>query len=121
MDRQIRNAKVESTFLGYESHGILTCFLHLDYGGAGQGFGGHTLDSYSEEKKERIGTSYGMAFIKKILDVLEVEKWEDLPEVHLRADQEHGKVHGIGHILKDQWFYPDKDLKEYIPEGEEES
>ena len=38
---EIRNAVIQSTMLGYEDHGILTCFLHLDYSGAGQGFGGY--------------------------------------------------------------------------------
>ena len=119
METQIRNAVIENTMLGYEDHGILTCFLYLNYGGAGQGFGGYGLDSYDNETEKGIGTAYGLAFIIGILNVLEVDKWESLKGIHCRADTKRNKVHGIGHILKDQWFYPQKDLAKYLPEGEE--
>ena len=33
------NAKITSTHLGQEDHGIFTAWLQLDYGGSGQGFG----------------------------------------------------------------------------------
>ena len=32
-------AKIESTHLGYEDHGILTAHLYVDYGGSHQGIG----------------------------------------------------------------------------------
>lgn len=114
MPPEIRNAKIESTMLGYEDHGILTCFVHLDYGGSGQGFGGYGLDQYDKATDKRKGSAYGIAFIKGILDTLEVEKWEDLKGTHCRAEATFGKVLAIGHILKDKWFYPEKVLKEYI-------
>ena len=32
---EIKNAKIESTMLGTEDHGIMTCYLYLDYGDKG--------------------------------------------------------------------------------------
>ncbi len=109
MGREIKNAIIESTSLGKEGHGILSCMIHLNYGGAGQGFGGHGFDEWDASQKKRIGCAYGMRYLARILEVLEVDTWEKLPGTHLRADAEWGKIHGIGNILKDLWFYPDKE------------
>ena len=110
---EIKNAIVESTQLGYEDHGILTCMLMLNYDGSGQGFGGYGLDEYDKDTEKRRGTAYGLAFIMKILGVLEVSNWESVKGKHIRVDADNGKVYGIGNILKDKWFYPEKDLTEY--------
>lgn len=67
------NAKIKSTMLGYEDHGILTCFLMLEQDGSGQGFGGYRLDA--PHNKPSIFTDF---WIKKILWVVGVDKWEDL-------------------------------------------
>lgn len=111
MSTELMNAKIRSTMLGREDHGILTAFLNLDYGSGGQSFGGYALDEWvgprSSEGK-RIGTAYGMEFIAEILRVLEVETWEKLPGTVCRVRAEHSKVHAIGHFLKDQWFEPEK-------------
>ncbi|NIQ78453.1 MAG: hypothetical protein GTN93_10245 [Anaerolineae bacterium] len=83
--------------------------IDLDYGGSGQGFGGYGFDNPKNPGKydgKRIGTAYGCEFIRRLLDTLEVEKWEDLPGTHVRADSEMTKVYRIGHILKDKWFDP---------------
>ena len=71
--------KIESVNLGYEDHGILTCWLHFDFGGAGQGFGGYCLDIYDEKKGKRIGQAAGMDFIVRILEACGVDSWEELP------------------------------------------
>lgn len=76
MEREI--AKIVKTTLGYEDHGILTFFLHLEYGGGGQGAGGYALDRYSEMAKRRVGTEEGCEFIIRVLRACGVSKWEDL-------------------------------------------
>lgn len=114
---ETKNATIESTHLGVEDHGIMTCYLHLKYHGSGQGFGGYALDRQNGErdtKSRRIGTAYGCEFIKRILETVGVDRWEKLPGKHIRVRADHSKVHGIGHIIEDQWFMPDEDLKEFI-------
>ena len=113
MDRKVANAVIDGTHLGNEDHGIMTAYVYLDYGGNYQGFGGYGLDTYEQKDKRRVGTAYGMEFVIRILKTVGVSKWEDLVGKHVRVDQEHGKVHGIGNIIKDVWFYPEKDL-EYL-------
>lgn len=110
MNREIKNAKITGTMLGYENHGIMTCVLWLDCGGVGQKFGGYALDSVDNETKIRSGTKYGMDFIVAILETLGMEKWEDLKGTNIRVECSHTKVFRIGHYLKDQWFCPE-DLK----------
>ena len=94
---ETRNAKIVSTMLGIEDHGIMTCMLTLDYGGVTQGFGGYNL---------KYGP-YGVKFLREILETVGVSEWEDLPGKHIRAVSNLSKVHCIGHITNDQWFEPE--------------
>ena len=36
---RIKNAIIENVTLGFEDHGIMTSYIHVDYGGGGGGFG----------------------------------------------------------------------------------
>lgn len=104
---EIRNAKIRSTQLGWEDHGIFTFGLNLEYGGMGQSFGGYCLDEPIKKDgkfMERVGTAVGMDAIMKILKVLEVSDWEKLPGTFVRADGDSGNIYRIGHLLKDEWF-----------------
>ena len=107
---ETKNAVIESTMLGIEDHGILTCFLNLNYGGSGQGFGGYGLDGFDKAKDKRIGTAWGMEFVRRVLETMEVDSWEKLSGKHCRVISDNGKVYKIGHIIKDRWFDPEKDL-----------
>ena len=105
---ETKNARIESTMLGREDHGIATFMLDLDYGGVGQGAGGYALDEPQKDSTgkfiKRVGTACGMDLILRVLDVLEVETWEKLPGTFCRVKSEHAKVHAIGHPLKDKWL-----------------
>lgn len=103
---ETHNAKIESTMLGYEDHGIMTSYLHLKYSGFGQGFGGYCLDDYSDELKERIPTEAAGEWIKEILTVVGVEKWEDLTGKHIRLMVENGRIIKIGNLMEEKWFCP---------------
>lgn len=101
---EVKNAKIKSTMLGIEDHGIMTFYLHLDYGGSGQGAGGYALDEWSEVLKERIGAPFGIDLILLILKSVGVEKWEDLPGTYIRVKADYGKVYAIGNTLTDNWL-----------------
>ncbi len=60
-------ARIQSTSLGFEGHGIFTAVLNVDYGGSNQGLGGHNL--------VRIVNNY----IPAVLRACCVSRWEDLP------------------------------------------
>ena len=110
MKDEIVNARITSTQLGREDHGIFTAWLMLDYGGSGQGFGGYALDGKPPERRagsERPGTAFGCEFIIRLLRTLDVERWEKLPGTVCRVECSDGRVKRIGHFLKDQWFDPE--------------
>ena len=92
--------------LGVEDHGILTCMIHLDYGGGGQGFGGYAFDRYLKDFDRRQGTAWGMEFIRCVLDTLKIEQWEKLPGTPVRVVTTHTKVLKIGHFIEERWFDP---------------
>lgn len=117
---QTENGKIGSTMLGNEDHGIFTCQLTIEFDGTVQGFGGYALDKYDSEKKRRLGTAYGLEFIKRILETLEVTSWEMLKGQHLRVrrKEECGPIISIGHITKNKWFTPSEDLADFITKGE---
>ena len=111
--REIKNAKIRSTMLGVEDHGIFTFVLNLDYGGSGQGFGTFCLDEPLKKDGKflgRVGTAVGMDAIMKVLDVIGVGSWEKLPGQVLRAESDMCQIYRIGHFMKDEWF----DIKEHF-------
>lgn len=104
----VTNAKISSTMLGIEDHGIMTFSMMMDMGGTGQGFGGYSLDGRAGE----VGHSKSIQCIRKILETVGVMKWEDLNGklVRIRKDSEwNGPIKAIGHIIDDKWF----DLQEF--------
>lgn len=87
--------------LGIEDHGIMTFLLNLDYGGSGQAAGGYSLMS-SKPHNDR--TACGIAILRRILEVVGVDKWEKLEGKHIRAKASHDKVYAIGNITEDKWL-----------------
>lgn len=112
---EIHNALITGTMLGFEDHGIMSFFLYLEFDGGGVGFGGYALDEYDKALEKRVGVGISLDLIKEILEVVGVEKWEDLKGKHIRVDSEGwgGKALGIGNLMKDKWFYP----KEFFDEN----
>lgn len=105
-----KNAIIQSTQI--ETERGLCAWLHLDYGGICQGFGGwllYTPPDWANHKTN--GPNYAGHFIKRCIDIGGVESWEKLPGKTIRVRADHGKVHAIGHIVKDDWFEPSKDFE----------
>lgn len=117
MELEIKNAKIKSTSLGVEDHGIFTAYLNIEGDGWGCGFGGFGLDEYSKNEGKRIGHAFGVDFIKGILETLDVLTWEKLPGTFLRVEAKGlgGGITRIGHPIKEVWFDP-KELAEKVRE-----
>ena len=98
---EIRNAKITSTSLTIEDHGLLSAWLYLDYGGSGQGFGGYRLDRRPEHPS---ANDFGAFFIRRTMEAIGVERWEKLPGTPCRVKQDHCGVYAIGHFIEDKWF-----------------
>lgn len=108
---EIRNAIIEDATLSYGDRGILECWLTLDYGGSGQGFGGYTLylpKSYIHHKR----LSHAGHFLYRCMEVAGVTDWSKLKGRTVRVRIDGGLARAIGHIVKDDWFCPEVDFKE---------
>ena len=111
----IKNAKIKSTKLGLDRGVFLSFWLMLDYGGSGQGFGGYTLDAVPKDGRERVPHKIAGHTVKRILEVVGVDSWEELPGKHIRVKKsgEWGsQIEAIGNILDDNWFCPEKEYAE---------
>lgn len=106
---ETKNAVIESAQIVADDHGLLTAWLTLDYGGTGQGFGGYALYLPKDYKHHRIHSCAGH-FIWRVMEVAGVTEWSRLPGKTIRVRADHDGVQAIGHIVKDDWFYPSKDF-----------
>jgi hypothetical protein len=112
-ERETVNAKITNTMLGVEDHGILTFYVTLEWRGGTQSLGGFALDQYNGEDKDRLGFGAGLTAIRKILETVGVERWEQLKGQLVRA--KIGTLGSwdqpiIGNIMDERWF----DLKAFI-------
>jgi hypothetical protein len=118
-------ARVESAFLGWEDHGIFTCTLTLNYGGAGQGTPGYGLDFPLKDGEGkfigRFGTSFGCEFIMRMMRACGVNNWCDVKGRTILAlkdgDGYGGLIKGIAPLPteKGETFIFDE-LREEFPE-----
>lgn len=102
----ISNARIRSTMLGREDHGIMTFMIYIDACNFSCGVGGFGLDKYDDNIKTRIFRAESMEAISKILDVVGVDKWEDLPGKYIRFEDNGwgSTITKIGNIINDKWF-----------------
>jgi hypothetical protein len=98
MEGERRLARIESTFLGYEEHGIFTAYLHLEYAESSghQGAGGYYLDAPADDGgRGRKGTAYGCDWISRVLRTVGVDSWEQLTDKQVYAWVSGGLIVGI--------------------------
>lgn len=111
----ICNAIIESISIDDGDRGLLTAWLHLDYGdGTHQGFGGYSLYlpkdySHFTEKGDFAGH-----FIYRCMEIAGVSSWEKVKGKSIRVKKNEGfgsTISAIGHITKDDWFNPAEDFE----------
>lgn len=114
MSEYIKNAIIESVSLSNDDHGCLSAWLHLDYGGLHQGFGGYALYLPKSFKHHGSGMSVAGHFIFRCLEIGGVTEWNKLvgKAIRVRSDSDGfgSNIIAIGHIIKDDWFNPDEDF-----------
>ena len=105
----IKNAVIESAKITSDDHGLLSAWLFLDYGGSGQGFGGHCLYLPKSYKNHKLHSVAGH-FIWRVMEIAGATEWDQLRGKTIRVDSDLSGVESIGHIVKDDWFCPRKDF-----------
>lgn len=71
--------RIESTYLGWEDHGIVTAYLgvNLDDGSFRQ-VGGYCLANYNADTNEQEGTAFGLDHVMAIMKAINVRSWEEV-------------------------------------------
>lgn len=106
---EVKNAIITSATITNDDHGLLSAWLMLDYGGAGQGFGGYCL-YLPKSFKHHAMLSHAGHFIWRVMEVADVTEWSKLVGKTIRVRCEQSYVEAIGHIVKDDWFNPEEDF-----------
>ena len=112
-DIETKNAIITSATITNDDHGLLSAWVALDYGGSCQSFGGWSLYLPKDFKHAANQKNYAGHFIWRVMEVAGVSEWAQLKGKTVRARCEWGKVHALGHIVKDDWFDPAKDFAEW--------
>ena len=109
---EIKNAQITGTMLGREDHGIFTFDIYVKFDSCGCGVGGYALDYYDKELGKRVFSAKSLEAVSNILDVVGVDKWEDLKGKYIRIkDNGWGStIDEIGNIMENKWF----NLKEFF-------
>lgn len=110
-ETETKNAVIESATITSDDHGLLSAWLHLDYGSSGQGFGGYSLYLPKSFKHHKLESVAGH-FIWRVMEVAGVTRWSDLKGKTIRVRAHLAGVEAIGHIVKDDWFCPEEDFAE---------
>lgn len=98
-NEEIKNAVVKSVSLELTDHGILSSFVHLDFGGAGQGFGGYDLRGENAS-----------IWIQNLLRVFDVRDINNIKNKPCRVKGTNAHLSEIGHFIDDEWFNPKEEF-----------
>lgn len=108
-DVEIKNAVIDSAIISNDDRGFLDCWLMLDYGGSGQGFGGYVLYLPKSFSKHEV-KSFAGHHIHRCMEVAGVGKFHELKGKTIRVRVVDGRIEAIGHIVKDDWYCPKEDF-----------
>ena len=103
---EIVNAMIENVSLSMADHGVLCYYLTLKMNGCGCSYGGRVIGKGYLGAKEFQGYEKGTEALMRIMDVVGVEKWEDMKGKYVRVELPGwgGIVDRIGNIIEDKWF-----------------
>ena len=113
----IENAKITSVSLTMADHGCLTFWLTVDGGGWGCNIGGYCIGKGYVGAKEFTASGSGLVAMMRIMDVVGVDRWEDLANKYIRVEITGwgNCITKIGNVLTNKWF----DLKEFFNKDED--
>lgn len=114
----IENAKIKNVSISMADHGVITFTIFVEGAGWGCGIGQYVNGVGYLGADYWKGNGSAIVAMMKIMDTVEVEKWEDLQGKYIRVESDGwgSTIHKIGNIIKDKWF----DLREFFKNTESE-
>ena len=108
------NAKITNVSFSMADHGCITFWVFVEMAESSCGIGGYCIGHGYVGASEFDGCGKGIEAMTRIMDVVGVERWENLEGKYCRVESEGwgGKIRKIGNILKDKWFDIDEFFKE---------
>lgn len=102
----IENALIKSVSISMADHGVLTYGITLEGSGWQCVYGGYCIGHGYLGSESFDGSGKGLEAMMRIMDTVDVEKWEDLAGKYVRvATKGWGNtIEIIGNVLKDKWF-----------------
>lgn len=103
---EINNARITSVDLSMADHGVLTLEMGLNGAGWGCVYGGYVIGTGYLGSKKFEGSAAGMESIIRIMDVVGVDKFNDMKGKYVRVATKGwgNRVKIIGNILMNKWF-----------------
>lgn len=110
----IRNAEIKNVDLSMADHDVLTLQMTLEGDGWGVVYGGYVLGHGYLGAEEFDGSAKGLESIMRIMDVVGVERFNDMQGKCIRVATKGwgSSVKIIGNLIKDKWFDIDEFFKE---------
>lgn len=92
---EVENVRINSTWLGFEDHGLSYAAIFIQGAGWTGAFGTNI-----------VGDIYTHRFVSGVLRALGLDRWEDLPNTlcRVRKAGHNEPMAAIGHIVEDRWF-----------------
>ena len=106
-NENIENALIESVSLSMAEHGVLTYYIGFSLANGGYaGIGGYCIGHGYLGADEFSGYEKGIEALMRIMDVVGVERWEDIIGKHISVVTEGwgSQIHKIGNIMENKWF-----------------
>ena len=118
---KIENAQISKVSLSMADHGCLTFNIGLKGRGWGIAYGGYVIGhGYlgADDKNIIAENGHGLEAMMRIMNVVGVEKWEDLPGKYIRVKMEGwgDPIDIIGNIMEDKWF----NIREFFKQKQKE-
>ena len=109
----IENALIEYASISMADHRVLTFNIGLKFTSSFCCFGGYVIGHGYLGAEHFDATDKGLTAMMKIMDVVGVEKWEDLEGKYCRvkSDGWGSSIKIIGNIMDDKWFNIEEHFK----------
>lgn len=110
---EIINMRITSVDLFMGDHGCMTLAMTMEGSGYGTVYGGYSLGHGYLGAKEFDGSEKSMPYIMNIMNVVGVERFNDMKGKYVRVAIKGlgSPVKIIGNIIEDKWFDPESFFK----------